>query len=182
MSSSDPGAATSMRRMATVVSSVPDASNAASMTSRLGAPPVPMINREPNSLPAMINRSTSLIGNEPVARPRSTTLHRRDNLHLRPFPELDDGVLAPWNHLTIHRDGNATRSRRTLWQVEYVAKSSRRHDLAWLAVDVDDHRVRPPAREKRSRVNGATMLSSSPLMINDEITSAVIGVSSTPLR
>ena len=43
---------TSMRRIATVVSSVPDASSAASITSRLGAPPVPMINREVNSLPA----------------------------------------------------------------------------------------------------------------------------------
>ena len=47
------GCAGSMRRMATVVSSVPDASSAASITSRLGAPPVPMINRDPNVRPAI---------------------------------------------------------------------------------------------------------------------------------
>ncbi len=45
------------RRMATVVSSVPDATRARSSTSRLGAPPVPMISREPNFSPAMTSGS-----------------------------------------------------------------------------------------------------------------------------
>ncbi len=45
------------RRMATVVSSVPDAASARSSTSRLGAPPVPMISREPNFSPAMTRGS-----------------------------------------------------------------------------------------------------------------------------
>ncbi len=58
MSSTEPGAPGSMRRMATVVSSVPDASSAASITSRLGAPPVPMINRDPNVRPAMMKGSS----------------------------------------------------------------------------------------------------------------------------
>jgi hypothetical protein len=83
ISSSDPGAATSMRRMATVVSSVPEASKAASITSRLGAPPVPMINREVNSLLAMINGSTSAMGSTPAEERISTTLNRRNYLHLR---------------------------------------------------------------------------------------------------
>src|SRR6478735_5277493 len=113
MSSRDPGAATSIRRIATVVSSVPDASSAASITSRLGAPPVPMINRELNSLPAMISRSASLVAWS-VTACRSTTLHRRHDLHRGPLRQLDGRVLAPRDHLTVHGNGNAARSYGTL--------------------------------------------------------------------
>jgi hypothetical protein len=45
----------STRRIATVVSSVPDATSASSSTARLAAPPMPRVNREPNSRPAIVN-------------------------------------------------------------------------------------------------------------------------------
>src|SRR5213595_1463666 len=45
--------------MATVVSSVPDASRAAPSPSRLGAPPVPMMRREPSPTPSMTSLSLS---------------------------------------------------------------------------------------------------------------------------
>ena len=51
-----PRAAGSTRRMATVVSSVPDAARARSSTSRLGAPPVPMISRDVKLSPASDER------------------------------------------------------------------------------------------------------------------------------
>lgn len=47
----EPATPGSSRRIATVVSVVPEAVSARSSTSRLGAPPVPMISREPNSVP-----------------------------------------------------------------------------------------------------------------------------------
>src|SRR5262249_21114957 len=71
----------STRRIATVVSSVPDAISASSSTLRFAAPPVPMISREPNSRPAIVNFDTD----EPLARraSNSATLHRRYHFHLR---------------------------------------------------------------------------------------------------
>ena len=57
-SSTDPEAAGSTRRIATVVSSVPDAASARSSTSRLGAPPVPMMSRELIASPAITNGSS----------------------------------------------------------------------------------------------------------------------------
>ncbi len=58
-SNTEPRAVLSTRRIATVVSSVPDATSAASRISRLGAPPVPMISREPNGRPAISSGSIS---------------------------------------------------------------------------------------------------------------------------
>src|SRR5215211_99276 len=182
MSSSDPGAATSIRRMATVVSSVPEASKAASITSRLGAPPVPMINREVNSLPAMINGSASAMGSTLADARISTTLHRRHDLHLRSLCQFGVDVLTPGNHLAVDRDRDAAWGGGAVGKVEHVAQPNRRSDLPGLAVDMDDHRVRPLASAKRSRANGAATSSSSPLVIKVEMTSAVIGVRSTPLR
>src|ERR1700683_10181 len=71
-SSTEPPEPGSSRRMATVVSSVPDAASARPSTSRLGAPPVPMISRDPNFSPAISSgssvsislTSTSLYGGE----------------------------------------------------------------------------------------------------------------------
>ena len=57
-SSTDPAAAGSTRRIATVVSSVPDATRARRSTSRLGAPPVPMISRDLKVRPASTNGSS----------------------------------------------------------------------------------------------------------------------------
>src|SRR6202046_2434524 len=54
----------STRRIATVVSSVPDATRASSRTARFAAPPVPMINRDVKLRPAMVSFE-------------SATLHRR---------------------------------------------------------------------------------------------------------
>jgi hypothetical protein len=65
-SNNEPGADGSTRRSATVVSSVPDATSARSSSSRLGAPPVPMIRRDPNFSPAMTSGSSSAIPNLPA--------------------------------------------------------------------------------------------------------------------
>src|SRR5687768_4713837 len=110
-----------MRRMATVVNSVPDASSAASITSRLGAPPVPMINLELNSWPAMIRGSASLSASESVAERMSTTLHRRHDLHSRAFCQFRVGVLASGDHLPVHRDCDTPTGCGALWKVEYIA-------------------------------------------------------------
>lgn len=119
---------------------------------------------------------------EPVEGHESTTLHRRDDLYLGPIRQLRAGVLAPRDHLSVYGNCDAASRGGTLGQAEYLAKPDRRSDLAGLAIDVNDHRVRPPVSTKRSSVNGAARLSSSPLMISFEMTSAVTGVSSTPLR
>jgi hypothetical protein len=50
-----------VRRRATVVISVPDATSACSSASRLAAPPVPMTSREPNAWPAMTRGSGGLM-------------------------------------------------------------------------------------------------------------------------
>ena len=48
--------------MATVVRAVPEASRAAPSPSRLGAPPVPMMSREPRSTPSMTRSSLPATG------------------------------------------------------------------------------------------------------------------------
>ncbi len=58
----------SRRRMATVVSSVPLATRERSRTSRLGAPPVPMIRREENSVPPRTNTSSDIALSPPAPR------------------------------------------------------------------------------------------------------------------
>ncbi len=57
----EPAVVASTRRMATVHIDVPDAAIVSSMTCMLGAPPVPMISREANSVPAMTNGSSTMI-------------------------------------------------------------------------------------------------------------------------
>lgn len=61
----EPWTVGSSRRMATVVSSVPDAIRERSSTSRLGAPPVPMISRDEKVDPPMVRRSSAM----PVSLP-----------------------------------------------------------------------------------------------------------------
>src|SRR5262249_29729621 len=70
------------RRIATVVSSVPDAMSASSSTLRFAAPPVPMISREPNSRPAIVSFDSPVAALLP-SEPESATLHRRDHFHPR---------------------------------------------------------------------------------------------------
>lgn len=49
------------RRIATVVSSVPEATSARSSTSRLGAPPVPMIRRDAYVVPPRTKGSSAMV-------------------------------------------------------------------------------------------------------------------------
>jgi hypothetical protein len=97
--------------------------------------------------------------------------------------DRDSGVLG--NMLDPPARSQRPR-RRAAWRHpladRVLAEPGVRGDFAGLAVDVNDHRARPPVSTKRSSVNGAATLSNSPLMISREMTSAVIGVSSTPLR
>src|SRR4029077_19525808 len=61
----EPPVAASARRIATVHIAVPEATMAWSITCMLGAPPVPRMSRDPNSVPAIMNgsgMSTSLDG------------------------------------------------------------------------------------------------------------------------
>ena len=121
-----PGRAGSIRRIATVVSSVPEASSAASITSRLGAPPVPMISREPNDRPAMQSRSS----------PCSATLHRRDDLHPGALAEHGVGLPAPRHDLAVDGDRDAPRGVRVPARGQDVDQPDRRRQLSGLAVDV----------------------------------------------
>src|SRR6478736_4016894 len=83
----------STRRIATVVSSVPDAISASSSTARFDAPPVPRISREPNSRPAIVSFD-------------SATLHRRN--HFQPCAIGQRGLpQRPRQHRPIHSHGNA---------------------------------------------------------------------------
>src|SRR6476620_3700900 len=94
----------STRRIATVVSSVPDAINASSSTARFDAPPVPRISREPNSRPAIVSFDVD----EPLARRASisATLHRRN--HFQPCAIGQRGLpQRPRQHRPIHSHGNA---------------------------------------------------------------------------
>src|SRR6185437_5342837 len=99
-SSTEPGEAGSTRRMATVVSSVPDAASARPSTSRLGVPPVPMINREPNFSPA------SSSGSSASGSAMSASLYRGEHLDLVSVRELDSRPGDPAHDVAIDRDGD----------------------------------------------------------------------------
>ncbi len=73
----EPWTVGSSRRIATVVSSVPDATRARSRTSRLGAPPVPMIRREVKVRPPRVKRSSAMPFSPPVPRSGSRPGRRR---------------------------------------------------------------------------------------------------------
>src|SRR4051812_27966341 len=93
----EPRALGSTRRSASVARSAPDARTASPITSRLRKPPVPMIRREENSRPAMVN----------VSRAPSATLHRLHDLYARAFAERHVVPVAPRDHLAIEGDSNA---------------------------------------------------------------------------
>src|SRR6185369_5799042 len=90
----------STRRIATVVSSVPEATSACSSTARLAAPPVPRINRDPNSRPAIVSFCSS-------------TLHRRHHLHSCPVGQRSLPLRAG-QHRPVHgnRDPPVGESHR----------------------------------------------------------------------
>ena len=110
-SSNEPDIEGSTRRMATVVISVPDASNAAASTSRLGAPPVPVINRDPNDTPAITNASTppassTIFGAVLTVTPRSPSLNDRSSTR-----GSSTGVVIRPAPPSTHRSGRRRRSR-----------------------------------------------------------------------
>src|SRR5262245_61781115 len=120
-SNSEPRAPGSTRRSATVVSSVPEATSASSSTSRLGAPPVPMIRRDPSFSPAMTSGSPagrSLKAGSPgsgagaergtVRRPpRSTPLGDGQDLDLVAVDHVVAGPGAAGHHLAVDGHGQA---------------------------------------------------------------------------
>src|SRR5579862_404752 len=103
-SRTDPVAAGSTRRIATVVSSVPEATSARSSTSRLGMPPVPMISREVNVSPARMNGSS--IG--------LASLHGGDDLDLIAIGQLRLGPGGPADDFAVdgRRDPGGRRGQQ----------------------------------------------------------------------
>src|SRR5688572_9333496 len=98
--------------MATVVSSVPDASRAAPSPSRLGAPPVPMMRRDPSATPSMISLSARsgwwfsvlmLLVSVMV----SASLDCCDQFHVVTVGERRDVPLASGYYFGIVRHGHA---------------------------------------------------------------------------
>src|SRR5205823_13961269 len=92
--SSEPAPAGDTRRIATVVTAVPEASSTRLSTSRLGAPPVPTMSREPRVRPASTHGSPAnwpagaAVGGPAAASfctfvpVMSSSLHGRDDLDL----------------------------------------------------------------------------------------------------
>src|SRR5690242_4475629 len=158
----------STRRIATVVSSVPDAISASSSTARFEAPPVPMISREPNSRPAIVSFESPVATLLPAeiespvatllpAEIESATLHRRNHFHPRavgqrglpfrtrqhrPVDRHRDALLRKAEALKQYRDGRLVV------------------DLDGLVVDGHFHRLAPTVAFSsaaiRSAVHGAS--------------------------
>src|SRR6202043_2190823 len=143
--SSDPRADGSTRRIATVTSSVPDAFSARSSTSWLGAPPVPMINRDAKRSPAMTSAS-----------PTSTSLDGMQ--HLNAVTRLDLGRVPPraQHDVAVTRDGDAARGRQ-LHQLDEIGDGRSVAHAPLAAVDDDDgHATSCGTRANRAAENGAT--------------------------
>src|SRR4051794_31192104 len=83
------------RRIATVVSWVPQASNASSITSRLAEPPVPMMRREVYVRPPSSSGSSM-----------SASLNGADDLDPVARCESGTGPLAAREHGLVDRDGD----------------------------------------------------------------------------
>src|SRR5215813_13041720 len=114
-SSTEPGEEGSTRRIATVVSSVPEAVSARPSTSRLGAPPVPMISREPNFCPpstsgSSASHSLTSSSQERAARsgwPTSASLNRDKHLDLVPGFEPGRWPGCTAYHFAVDRHGDS---------------------------------------------------------------------------
>src|SRR6478609_3656854 len=97
--------------MATVVRAVPEARSAAPRPSRLGAPPVPMMSRDPRATPS-ITRASPVPGFPAglmvlVSVMVSASLHCRDNFDVVTLGERRGEPLAAWHHLGVMCDGDA---------------------------------------------------------------------------
>src|SRR5258708_5840951 len=114
-SSTDPGEEGSTRRIATVVSSVPEAVSARPRMSRLGAPPVPMISRDANFCPPSTSGSSashSLTSASPerAARsgwPTSASLNGHEHLDLVPRRQPGRWPGCAAHHLAVDRCGDS---------------------------------------------------------------------------
>src|SRR6267378_3510850 len=146
----------STRRIATVVSSVPDAMSASSSTARFAAPPVPMISREPNSRPAMVSLESPVATRQP-SEMLSATLHRRHHFHPRAVGQR--GLpFRPGQHRPVDRD------RDPLLRKAEVLQQRRDGgvlvDLDGFVVDGHFHRLAPTVTLSsaaiRSAVHGAS--------------------------
>src|SRR5215207_5210590 len=105
---------TSTRRIATVVSSVPDATSASSSTARFAAPPVPRISREPNSRPAIVSFDSPVAPLLP-SEPLSATLHRRHHFH--PHAVGQRGLpFRSGQHRPVDRDRDALLAKAKAFQ------------------------------------------------------------------
>src|SRR5690349_16594642 len=108
---SEPVSAVEYRRMATVVRAVPEASSAAPRPSRLGAPPVPMMSRDPRATPS-ITRASAAPGFPAglmvlVSVMASASLYCSDKFNIVALGERGGEPLAPRHHLGIMCDGDA---------------------------------------------------------------------------
>src|SRR5690606_16464121 len=181
--------AASTRRMATVVSSVPEATRASSSTARFSAPPVPMMSREPNS------RSPMRSGGSPFAGDsgRSATLDRRQHLDRPAAADL----LVPARlreHRAVHGHGHALAGQRQA--LEQLADGQRLGELVVLAVDRDTDRDghgghRTPPVTDGDAVGGvavkrcgsaAPASGTAPPSSRASVASTVSGTASMPLR
>ena len=145
----EPRASASMRRSATVTSSVPLASIAAAIASSERKPPVPSSSREPSSRPAIVSGSVCT--------------RRRDAHSLQPpwiarrtstrAPSSSSVVShSPARHdLGVDRDGHAPRAAGDVERVEQRAHGRAGRQLARLAVEQDRHAGTPreAARDRR---------------------------------
>src|SRR5215472_13141007 len=142
-SSTEPRAAGSTRRIATVVSSVPEAASARPSTSRLGLPPVPMIRREPNFSPAS-DSGSSVSGSA-----MSASLHRGEDLDLIAVrePDLRPGHAA--HDVAVDRYRDAGSGRR--YQRDCPVERGRVRHLMRVAVDHDFHQGSRPLADEALR-------------------------------
>src|ERR1700676_5243754 len=106
-----------MRRSATVTSSLPLAAIASRSSSKEGKPPVPSSRRECRVRPAIVNGS--LGGAAPLwalgewtLMLRSSSLHRRENLHARILGQDERLPLPPRYDLAVDGHGDAASLRR----------------------------------------------------------------------
>src|ERR1700730_15040347 len=116
----------STRRIATVVSSVPDAISASSSTTRFVAPPVPMMSREAKLRSAIVNFSA--------------TLHRRHYLQSGSIEKLC-GPAGPRQHRIVHRHRDTTV--RDAQRLQQRGDRGPLVNLDRLFVDDDDHALTP---------------------------------------
>src|SRR3954470_7135538 len=129
----EPRALGSTRRSASVARSAPDARTASPITSRLRKPPVPMISREPNSRPAIVN----------VPGTASATLPRLYDLHPRAFLERHVVPSAARHHLAVECDRHATALARRAAGCHGLAHGGAVAEVAPLAVEDDLHARAP---------------------------------------